>query len=562
MLPGILPEKYEIPKFHGPSASREFEDNSFFILKPDQAGILTIEGEDGFFKIKEQRDIPKLFRSKYNWTFSRFNEWEGIFKFFSSEQLFNLKMIGELEFGRYKIHWIVGTHKIRLTVGGNTRTSKFLINVAHWILRDYPVKDLGTLKDIVDKLIWINQYIPINITSPASTTKDLLLATGKKDFAIYNKLPLDSTKFLHTCYVGPRMESQCLGTIDNVDNLDLEKAYLRALGKCPSIAKDNLFKVIRGTQFDEDAHPGSGYEIEVTVPDTYKEFSPIPHRGGGCTSYPHGKFVTRVSKPYIELLNTLKDVPYRILDSVQLILVDPHNCPFKTFSQILEFFENHLQKDLSPVNLKSLHYAIQGHMLHIHRNVDLTSGIITYETSQDYNPVDASGIQAMVACELFRFATSSNTEAIRVDALSGYGLRKRDGYRQEPTGLMTFLTTFLKDKPGSTLYRDLIYKNRDLRTIVTKFPVRHSLAQSWHRPRRIGSMEMRTVNLEPLSGNREATNLEGIKRMGELLDRRVYLPIPHYDRDNPSYPQGLGPSYKEEPIWVDDYLHLFPQIPT
>jgi len=559
MIGGQIPEIYTIPEFHGPSTPREFDDNYLLLIKPDEKGLITVDGENGPFKIRCKEDIPKLFPHKYNWTFSRFNEWESFYKFFTTDQLFNLKQLKYVEFGSYRIDWVVGTQKMRLTQGRDPRTSKFLINTAHWTYKDYQIDSLDKLSDIVGKLIWINQYISLNITSPASTTKDLLLSQGPGEFSIYNKLNLEHTKFLHQCYIGPRMESKCLGTIDSVDNSDLNKAYLRALGRCPSISRNHILKVVKDGPYDKDAHPGSGYEIEVEVPHTYSDFSPIPLRWNGHTPYPHGRFHTKVSKPYIDLLNELGDIPYTIVHSIQIVPFGPAYYPFKDFAKNLEVFEDACKDSLYPVNLKALHYPLQGHMLHIHRNITEFTGKIWYETSQDYSPINASAIQGMVACELFRFSQISNAEAIRVDALSGYNLPSRQGYKKEPSGLMTFLTPGLKDKPGSNLYRDLIHHWRDHKGIITRFPMRYGINKSWGRPSAIGRLVTVTQELYPMQGCRDIGDPVGIKKLGELLDRRVEIPIPTI----PNYTEGLGPSPAQEvSTWIDDYLRLYPQIPT
>ena len=562
MLPGILPENYEIPKFHGPSGIREFDDNALFLLKPNKVGTLTVEEAGGTFKVTQRIDILKLFKSHFNWTYSPLGEWEGIFRFFTSDELFDLRMLQQVQIGDYILHWIVGTSKMRLTFGNDSRTSRYLINVAPWVFREYPLDSLDKLGDVVGKMIWLNQYIPINPTSPSSTTKDLVLSTASEEFYLFNKLPLDTTKFLHSGYVGPRMESKCLGTIDNADNLDLERAYLRALGKCPSVSRGNIIRVIRGAELDSQAHPGSVYSIEAEVPLTYHDFAPLPCKQNGYTLYPTGKFPTKVTKPYIDLIESLGDIKYKILDSVQIILVKPGLRPFETFSHDLEQIQNTLRESLYPINLKVLHYSIQGHMLHIHKNVDFNNGHISYSTSQDYHPVDASAIQGMVACELYQFALASDTEAIRVDALSGYNLGKRNGYKQEATGLMTFLTPFLKDKPGGTIYRDLIYAWRDRKNIGVRYPLRYGVRAAWMNPAKIGRLVTQATTIEPISGNRDDKNLKEIQRVGDLLDRRITLPIPHYDPDNPKYPPGMVPVHKEDPSWVDQYLRLFPQTRT
>ena len=555
MLP-ILPEVYNIPKFHGSSSIKVFDDNYLLLFKPTPGGIPIVEAEDGTFNLRDKKDIPKLFKHKYNWTFSRLNEWECIFKFFTSEELFRLKQLGYLDFDNYRLHWIPGTGKMRLEKGRNTRTTRFLINIGNWCQKPFQITTLDTLRQAVDKLIELNNFIPINAISPASTSKDVLLTTGNGEFSLYNKIPLETTRFLHTCYVGPRMESRCLGTIEDVSNSDKRRAYLRALGECPSMGKGSLLKVVRGRPFSPNAHPGSGYEIEVDIPRGYSQFAPIPQRWQGRTPYPSGKFRTRVSKPYIDLLNELGDIPYTILDSVQLILQGIPLYPFRSLAQTLETFQDEYKDQFYPINLKALHYTIQGHMLHIHKTTDIDTGKISFNTGQDYNPADACAIQAMVACDLWKRSQKEETEAIRVDAISGYNLEKKPDYTEEGTGLMTFLTPSLKDKPGSTLYRDLINTWRDYPSVSVKFPMRYGIRNSWYNPRRIGKLTTVQEEIYPKAGNRDTGNFLRIQRIGELLDRRIEIPVPEVTTEDSNISGG-----KEVPLWIDDYLNIFPQIP-
>lgn len=551
-----LPGEYQIPKFHGPANYRTYDDNYLLLFKPTPKGDPIVEGEEGTFELKNKEDIPLLFKRKYNWTFSRLNEWECFFRFFNQEELFKFQYTGILEFGSYKLHWIIGTDKMRLTKGNDTKTSKFLTNLTHWCDKTFQVDSLDILKQVVDKYIELNSIIPLNMMSPGSTGKDLLLDQGRNEFSIYNRLPFEDTRFLHTCYVGPRMESRCLGTIDGVENMDLQRAYLRALGKVPSMAKGHLLKRVRGGPFHADAHPGSGYEVEVEVPKAYGKFAPLPLKWQGTIPYPQGKFKTRIPKPYMDLIIERGDIPFKILDSVQILLYGSLYYPFKDFAQKLELFQNGFKEYFYPLNLKALHYPLQGHMLHIHKNFDLDNGRIWYEAGTDYNPADAGAIQSMVACEIFNRAIGEDVEAIRVDAVSGYDLKKNKNYRTESKGLMTFLTPGLKDKPGSTLYRDMIYTWRDYHEVIVKFPMRYGVKKSWSHPKRIGALVTMEQDIYPAAGNRSIGQYLGIKRLGDLLDRRIEISIPEI----PSEGGGLTqPPDKEAPYWMDDYLHLFPE---
>ena len=544
MFNGAIPEVYSIPGFHGATDPREYYDNSYFLLRPDKRGHLEVEGENGKFTCTTQSDLLRLFHSKYNWTFSRLSEIDCLFKCFSRDQLIDLNFLNKLEFGGYQLHWVIGTGKIRLTQGGNTRTSRYLINIAPHTVKGTVVDSLDTLKEVVSKLICLNELIPINPVSPASTTKDLLLSTTQGEFNLFNKLPLEWTRFLHSCHVGPRMETRCLGTIENADNLDLTKAYLMALAECPSLRN---VVVKRGTTFFEDAHPGSGYEIKVTVPPGYGTFPPIPVRSDGHILYPHGEFITRVSKPYIDTLIKVGDIPFEILDSVQVLTKGPITYPFTTLVETLAGFEDEYKDRFAPLNLK-FHYSIAGHMLHIHRELDPSNLKRIYQASQDYNPVNACAIQAMVANKIWELSQVTNSEAIRVDAVTGYDLHKRNGYKKSIPGLMTFLTPYLKDKPGSTMYRDLIHRDRDYPWVWIHFPLRMSIKEAWYQPNKVGQVKPYKTTIEPLGGNR---NIDRIKRVGDLEESRIPTQVPTLGKETSGY--------KGVPAWIDEYLHSNPQ---
>ena len=547
------PKGLVVKKFHGPSNSQDFEDSSLLLLKPDRFGHLTVETGEGDFQVKDTKDFLKLFPSKYNWTFSALNEIDCAFKVFTKYQLIDLAMYGRLKFDEWELYWILGTGKIRLQKGKDTRSSRFLLNPSGYFEKNTTVKTLEDLKALIDKVLTLNSVLSVNPISPASTVKDLVLAGNSKEFELFNHLTQEDLKFIHTTYIGPRMESKFLGTIDHAENIDMVKAYLRALGRCPSLSKWNIGRIERGERFYPQAHPGSSYEIIATVPSSYKDFPPLPLRQSHI-KYPHGTFQTQVSKPFIDLIIEAGDIPFKIIRSFQPIPLNGKMVyPFKELADQIELFEDTFSAQLKPLNLKALHYSLQGHMLHFHRvlNPDDPRAPIFYETSQDYNPINACAIQSMVACEIWKLARTRETEAIRVDALTGYDLEVPEGFRKEETGLMTFLTPSLKDKPGKTTYRRLIERDRDMPFTRVNFPVRNSIKSSCYNPARIGRLKDQTVEIFPLGGSRK---IERIRRMGLLLEGKILSTIPTVEEE---LPRQEGETY-----WLDKYLQLFPQTQT
>ena len=538
-----------IPKHHGASSPKEYDSRAYLLLKPDKYGLLTVESTSRTFKMVCKEDILKLFTAKWNFTYSNDSEVDCIFKFFKKEDLVDLDLLGEMDFEDYQIGWILGTARIRLQKNHSTKDSRYIVNVAKFIKRGKVLNTLEDLRNYVEKeWIPLNEILPLNPISLASTSKDLILSEHPEEFYLFNRLDPGTVKFLHTAYIGPRMESRCLGTIQNAENIDMVKAYLRALAKCPSLDPKNILKICKGgTTYYEEAHPGSVYEVEVTVPHTYDRFPPLPLRDSHIL-YPHGTFVTRIHKPYLENIMEVGDIPFKILDSVQIIPRGKPQYPFKDIAQRLEDFEVEASKYFKFTDLKTLHCTIHGHMIHFHREIKTEGTLeIYYETGQDYNPVNAGAVQAMVAKELWKLSQTNNAEAYRIDALSGYHLETPEGFRKEETGIMTFLTPAFKDKPGSTLYRNLINENRDLPWVRLTLPHRISLKEALMRPYMIGREKRICIEIEPLGGNRK---VKRFRRIGELLENRIPTQIPLVGEDLPLI---KGP----DPTWLEEKLSQY-----
>jgi len=552
-----------IPRFRRASAPREFTDESILLLRPSDKGWLTVIKEDGStFRVEKPYDFTLLFPSKYNWTFSRFNELDCIFKVFHKGQCFNLKMFNELEFTShgttYQVFWIPETSKVRLVADNYTASSKYLINIAPYVKKSILLDTFGEIRDAVDKLIKLNKVFPVNLLSPASTTKDALLDECSGEFDLIGKLHPEDIKYFFSCYKGPRMESRLLGTLENAENADLKKAYLRALATCPSPSRSNVLVYLKGRKYHiKEAHPGSGYTIKVKIPSTYSTFSPIPLRLNGVGYY-QGEFVTHVSKPYVELLEEVGDIPFEILDSQQLILRDWNTSPFEELCNMIEYFEDAHGNELYPVNIKALHFTMVGHFLHYHQELDRVTGEISQVASQDFNPILANAIQGRVAKEIWLQSQVQDTEAIRADALTGHNLVTSNKYKKSDPGMMTFLTPLLKDKPGETLYRNLIYQFRDKKVISVHIERRLSFLQVYNHPGDIGKLVEVEVGI-PATPGRRSLSPEKVKKLGYLLEGPIRTAIPQIDdMEELERCQEIV----RIPSYIDDYLHLFPQTQT
>lgn len=527
--PYPLPEDLGIPRFHGAYASKAFDDSSILLLEPSTQGWLTVIMEDGKgFRVEKPEDILLLFPSKYNWVYSRFNEIDCITKPLSREQRVELRHLNKttitLDGCDFTLGWIPGTGKLTLMRGGATVTTRYLINAAAFTTKSTVLKDFGEIRDLVHKLQILDKFSPINLLSLASTAKNYILGFSSREFQIVNKLSIEDLRFIHSCYKGPRMETRYLGTLEGRENIDMRKAYLNALANTPAFHK-NVVKIYRGPKkFFEDAHPGSAYQVKVNVPASYSTFPPIPLKLDGVR-YPHGEFVAYLSKPYLDLLVEMGDIPFEILDSVQFIMLDPKNLPFKKGLRALGRFEEDNKEKLSPINLKSLHYTLVGHFLHYHQEIDGKTGEIKQVATNDYHPSLSLAMQGMVATELWKMSQVHNTDAIRVDALTGRSLPDVTSFKRAGTGTMTFLTASLKDKPGETLYRDHIYAARD-KSFVTFSTVSRKSFLMGYLDNSTGRLIDTSARVAPTAGNRYTSKP---KYVGELLDGSLETVIPTVD---------------------------------
>jgi hypothetical protein len=356
------------------------------------------------------------------------------------------------------------------------------------------------------------------------------------------------------------METTILGTLESAETMDLRKAYLRALAEVPTLDM-NSTQTVRGAKKKfKDAHPGSVYLIKTNVPTTNINFPPLAFRNPfGEVGYPTGEFISYQSKPALEVLEIDGSVQYEIIDSLQFIVLNSNGRPFKEMCDSIEFFEEFKKEDLYPLNLKGLHQSLAGSMQHYHRNVDVSTGKTTFGTSSDFNPILANAIQGTVAKTIWEQAVTNNTTAIRVDALTGKKLPHSEEFKNEGPGTSTFLTPYLKDQPGKTFYRDLIYENRDISTINLAFPVRVSLKQGYLHPLSIGKLLSVDIKIPASSGSR-LMDQSKIKRLGHLLDSEVHTFVPTIEQ---LCIGGAKPwERKDTPEWLLYYLETYQKSQT
>jgi len=546
--------RLSIPEYHGSSSKVNFTKGPMFFLEPSDKGWITAHQDNGIsFRVERQEDILKLFPDKYNWTFSKMGELDCVFKVLSRDQLTKLIYTGEVDLLGLKLKWL-GASTAKITLGSGQDT-KYLINSGVWTSKSKILTTFPELEDLVDKLVVMNNSgLGVNLLSPASTAKDIILGDSGPNFKIINGLTHDDLEFLHSGYKGPRMETTKLGTIENAETMDLVKAYLRTLSDIPTLNKNNV-KVIRGQKSkSSSAHPGSVYLVRVVIPKEFGDFPPIPFRTDlNGIGYPTGEFISYLSRPYLDILEQIGTIKYEILDSLQIIVLNANGHPFKELCDMIEYFEDSKKEELSPINLKALHMTIAGHFLHYHRNVDPDTGRISYSTSGDYNPILADAIQGLVAKDVWLRAVTNNTTAIRVDALTGKKLPSLPSYKNEGPGTSTFLTPSLKDQPGKTFYRELIYENRDKLAVTVGVSARISLKQGFLHPASIGRLQPIVVNIPASSGTRLLDRTK-VRRVGSLLEQEVNTEIPTIEQ---LCLGGLKLWEKQQsPDWVMDYIQM------
>lgn len=541
----VLPPLYPI------NPGRDLEEGVLLELQPSKTGLLDVNtSEGGSFKIRKPLDLIKLFPHKYNWTFSRAGEWDCFFKSLSQEESMCLYTLGRLPIGDYTLFYRIGTNCIRLVKGNQASSSRYLVNTAGFTYKQYLCKDMEELRSIVRKLLRLNTLIPVNLLSLASTVKDLVLSERLEEFSTIRGLPMDDIRFLLEGYKGPRQETTVLGTVEGSETLDMTKAYLRALGTCPTLRKKGTL-ILRDKPYIPEAHPGSVYRVRVSVPSTYSSFPPLPFKtrslpSGGGIGYPVGDFETTISRPYMDIIKEQGDIKCKILNSLQFVPTTEGQTPFKELTTIIEYCEDSFREELWPVNVKGLHFPMIGHFLHYHWDTEEE----IFRTSTDFNPILANAMQGLVSKEVWKLSQVTNTVAIRVDAITGKSLPDREGFKRKLTGVTTFLTPALKDNPGSTTYRDLIHKYRDLKHVVLQFHRRVSFKEAYLDPSRIGNVVSSKVCIPPSGGNRGVPR-EKVRRIGNLLEKTIPTFIPNL-RTLSNY--GKDPESKEVPSWIQDHL--------
>jgi len=512
---------------------------SHILLEQDKNGFLKVETSEGDkFTLKEQKDILRLFPSEYNWTCNRNNQFDSILKVFSNEQLVSFDFTNEITFGDYILSWIYGTSKLKLKHRLFKDKVRYLVNLASYVKNSVPLDTFGHLDNIELQLEEINKVIPISLTSLAGLSRNIILDPEYDlwpQFKIAQKLTVLDREFLARAYLGPRQEARSLGIINSTYKIDKNRAHLTYLSQLPSLGK-NILKIARNTKYFSNAHPGSVYLVEVSVPDTYKAFSPVGLSLQGHTLYPTGNFITAVSKPILDLIIELGDISFRVLDSLQIILKDPTLLVFKDVCQTVENFEDALMGDYPYFKLKSMHAYLAGQFIQTYEVYK--QGKLYIQASGMYNPILANAIYAMQDVDIFRLAMQSNAVLLRADAVTAQLEYRLDGFKTMNTTKTVAITDRLKGEvtPNNN-YIDDIERNRNEKYLTYEYEGYTRLHSSnllpgfsiRNRTTDIGKKKIIKQRVYPRSEFRKITTPPIY--LGQLLDETFTASIPNIGYD-------------------------------
>ena len=515
------PSELHFPSYQGPSGYKFLDDNEYLKITPRDKDILVLSSDGRGFIYDKWEDFPKLFPKKYNWVYSKNNcEVDRLFSVFPRDANWEIVTYTNVFMPGFEVHWIPSQAVIRITFGNDPKSSRYLINVASYLFDAYQPEGFEDLKLIVEKIRKFNKLVHFNPSSIAATMKDFILADVPNQFWLSGRLTGNDLDFSLCGYKGPRQETRFIGSMPHQQDNDLKKAFLRKLALLPSIAPRNISKIYRGTNLYEESHPGSTFEIQVTIPPNKYLFGPLPARTYTNITYPtSGEMQIIVPKPYVELCNKEK-IPYKIVRSLQFLLKDTETRPFEDLCFVIEHIENTYKDELYPINLKALHVTLVGHMLSVHQEYlreDKLNPIMV--PSQDYSPMIASAVESMVATQIWQYAEGRQDTSISVDGSAGTAFSCNSDMKHSDPGDMFYFSAHIKDKPGETHYRELAYQHRDEPIIEIYTPKKNSFGSSWSRPSQIGRMVHDKTRIIPSAGSRKLEH--PITRIGELLEGSV-----------------------------------------
>jgi len=489
----------------------DFLNPSVGLLVPRPKGGYWYEDERGTFDPKGAPE--RLFPNIINFSYWEKGQIDYIFQGMPRRVILDLDIRGETILPNgLSLLWPSFTNSLVLG------RRKYLINLKNWTHPDWNPESLDALKEVGKSFDLIQKSLcRINPYSSASTVGDLLVLHNPQEFYWTERFNKKYTQYIlkdyHRAYKA-QLEYSQMGSLTNVFNYDQPKAHLRALMELPSMERNNIIRVYKGSIRKPNAHPGSLVRIETTIPMELS-FGPIPYRG----KWPIGHIPLSDPIPiiYLDILEIL-GIPYTIKWSYQILLKDMGKKPWKDLGSVLWVLEDKLSSQIYPLREKVFHWTLAGHMLTTYYERDEVWNIKSIKTTIDYNPVMALGILGIVHKKNY-LAGFPGCIAKRVDEITKRGEKEEPGFIVKTQGDMTVLKENLRDLPGEDLLRKTIEPFKDFFSFRLKKTSYRSIRGAKFGKGPLGAPYVEGREIYPGPYNRSLR--EKTPRIGTFLDGEV-----------------------------------------
>ena len=460
----ILPEDLVLPKYIG-IGKRKYESNIGWLITLSYDGKPYIQQTDGYetvFKTPEELFHQAM---KYDsiFVFSPENELDILFKLFTKAQLEELDSVNYFRHGKYKVSQYYPT---RLDLSWGLKTTS-IYNIANMTLArlDTP----GKLTDWVAKFNSLQEILDININISSSSASSMSILMNyshniHREFLRIRDLDYKSLQLVYSSIHNTWMEPDILGISEDMENVDLIKAHLRAFANIPACSR-HYSSLSTKPDYREDDLMG-WYTIKTTVPNEGR-FGDIPYRYNNIKVVaPHGTFTTILPKPYLDYL-TREHRNFKVLQAVRFRPTSGQEVtyPARAHSRIMEKIIDGYEEELFPLNLKTIVYkTLIGYMQHSHESIENSDGEeigpenVIPMASKLFNPGVASTIYGMVNIQINEMIKQSKNPIYRRhDAIT----RTPEGnnnsnFRSEKIGRLFGYTSIIHDNPGSTTVFDFV----------------------------------------------------------------------------------------------------------
>jgi hypothetical protein len=514
--PVLLPLDYTLGGY-----DKSLRDPAYFVVTNITKEYIDLETSQGKMRLKTYNDFLKAFKKhKTNWigcsSLTCFLRWFSIKQIIAAESPFNkpIEKDGHIleglpELGRYKI---------------DKRSTLNWVNP--WIKDDFIPNTLEKVKLVAEKLENLDKVMYVNTVSPSSTSSGTMLHYVKStEFDFIKLLDPKEVDLIYKCYYPLKQENNYIGLLgDSIVSIDANRAYFHELYKQMSYSP--RYNTVRRDKKNIKAAHAGWAKVVVNMPEEIADPG-IPYKDPttGILAYPVGTFLTYLTKPFIDLLDTL-GVEYTILEAVWLIPTSENpGGGFKKFLNLLSLLMDCMSDFYYPINLKVFYFVLIGHMLHIHEELeDITSKTIL-KTSRDFQPCIASMVASGVSCEVYRLQMSA--EEPYFTSADGGGAKS---YKYIPTNFKHYsgyglcFNAGLKDKPGKNPGKNLgkltslIETQRSKKALEVRLPYLITPQVAINKPELWGTSRWITRKLRPDCGYRPMESRP--KYLGSILDKK------------------------------------------